>query len=376
MKKEKTKLIVDGNLLARKSFYKFKDLSSTVKIEDLKYLSKPLRKKLLLDIPEDIDEILSTKSGNNFSVNKLGKIESKLEELSKEQEEIQIPTGVMYGMLRSILLAVDRFNIGEIVICYDPINYTSKETEPQIRRTLNPKYKDRKKDPETEAIFFDSLFIAISFFNKLSIKQVTSSKYEADDILHYFTHKVFKDDKCLVMTNDHDLYQLLVPNRVTLLRQGMDPEIFTASLFKDQYGISPKQWHDVQSLGGCQTDNVGGIYGISHNSAIELIRQFKSLKNLITLSDKSKIKKRSRSALEREYKQRYISLKSAIKLTKLYGLEKSLKTDLSITKSLNSSETNLKATIFLLNLLSFKSFLTKEAKLKIGELIKNQQKEA
>jgi len=372
--KTKTKLIIDGNLLARKSFYKFKNLTSTIKIEDLKYLSKPLQKKLLADDDtKTTDEILSKKSGNSISVNKLSKISSKLEKISKEQEETQIPTGVLFGMLRSILVAVDKFNIGEIVICYDPVNYSQKEGEPQIRKILNPKYKNRKKDPVAETIFFDSLFIAISFFNKLSIKQVTSSKYEADDILHYFTHKVFKNDKCLVMTNDHDLYQLLVPNRVSLFRQGMDPNYFTATLFREKFGISSKQWHDVQSLGGCSTDHVGGVYGISHNSAIELIRQFKSLKNLLRSYKKENLKKRVLTSLNREADQSFTSLKSAIRLTKLYGLEKSLEDDLSITKSSNSSEINLKATIFLLNLLRFKSFLTKDSKSKISQIIKNQE---
>jgi len=69
MKKTKRKLvlIVDGNLLARKSFYKFKVLSSKMKISELRGLSKFLMNNVILsELGEMIEEEMVNKNNGEI----------------------------------------------------------------------------------------------------------------------------------------------------------------------------------------------------------------------------------------------------------------------------------------------------------------------
>jgi len=373
-KKKDTKLIIDGHLIARKSFYKFRNLSTKVPIKALAFLSKnieeqALDKKAKEENPEN--EFISEESGKTLSLNQNGRIEKKIRELSLKEETVTLNTGILYGMLRSILVAYEKYDINEVVICYDPIYKVSNK--PQFRKELIADYKNRKKDPEIEILFSEGLYLTQAFFYKAGVPQTTTKRFEADDILQYYSHKKFKKDKCLVLTNDHDLFQLLEPNRVKMLRLGgkgsVRSPLYTATDFRKEFGISPKQWKDVLALGGCSTDNVKGIKGISSNKAVELIRNYKSLNNLIKTYKSNPPEKRIITALDKEAEQGWGNLKLAYRLVSLYGLKKELKDDISTIKSSKSPEICLEHARTFLNILEFKSFLTKPAQSSLKSLI-------
>lgn len=368
---KKTVLIIDGNLLARKSFYNFKNLSSTISLKTLMLLSKNLKEQTLKrTVKEETfkEEFISEESGHKLSLNVNGRIDKKVRELSALGTKITLYTGTLYGMLRSILIAYEKYNIDKVVICYDPIYRTGSEVI-QLRKELIPDYKNRKKDPKIEILFSDALSLAQSFFYKAGITQTTTKLFEADDLLQYYTHKVYKEHKCLVLTNDHDLFQLLVPNRVRMLRLGKDKGLYTASDFTTKYGISPNQWKDVLTLGGCSTDNVKGVRGISSNKAVGLIRDYGSLKNLIKTYKSNPPEKRIITALEKEREQNFKNIKLSLHLVSLYGLKKQLKDDITIIKSSKSSKICLKQALMFLNLLEFRSFTTESAKKSLKSLI-------
>jgi 5'-3' exonuclease len=366
MKKSKPLLIIDGNLLARKSFYKFRNLSSKVLNKNLLLLSKNLIKE---DSSEDKALFTSENSGREVSINSSGKIDKRIKEISREQESSQIYTGVLYGMLRSILVAYSKFNIGKTIIAYDPPHSIAN----QIRYDIIPSYKNRVKDLEEELIFSSSLSLAQIFFHKLGIEQSTTTKFEADDLLHYYTHNLYKDRKSLILTNDHDLFQILVPNRVRILKIGSDYSVYTASDFKTEFKISPKKYREVLALGGCSTDNVKGIPGLSSSTALKLIQEFKSIKSLLKSYKSSSLPIRIKNVLDKEVEADLSNLKLSIRLVSLYGLSQTLISDIISTKSNKSTEFHLSLSLSLLNLLNFKSFLTKSSVNSINSLILSQE---
>jgi len=365
-KKERRKLIIDGNLLARKSFYKFRELKSTILVKNLGYLSKKVKEQTVTLKKEEENKFVSDGSGRIINIKENSRIEGKINQIIAEEGVVSLNTGVLYGMLRSILVAYGKFKIEEVIICYDPVYH--KDNGIQLRKEINSEYKNRKKDPDTEREFNLALSLAQSFFYKIGILQVTTTKFEADDILQYYTHKIFKEEECIILTNDHDLFQLLEPNRVKMLRLGVNPDLYTAKKFKEEYKISSKQYKDVLVLGGCSTDNVKGVKGISEKSAIDLIREFKSLKILLK-KYKTSSNKRAITALDKDKKTGFKSLKESYRLVSLYGLKKELKDDLSIIKSSKSPEIRYKQAITFLKILKFKSFLTKSAKKSLKLLI-------
>ena len=376
---QKTHLIVDGNLLARKSFYKFKDLTTTITLENLKAISvdsaKAERKKR--KIAKDYEkEFRSKGSGKKIKIEENGKIDSKIRELQEKGSAIDIHTGVLFGMLRSILIANRKYITGKTVICYDPV-YSQEEPVLPYRKEVYSNYKNRPKDQSQEDIFNQGLLLAQSFFYQAGIKQTKTESFEADDLLHYYTHKVFKDDKCVVLTNDHDLFQLLVPDRVTMLRLGTSPEIFTAANFKSKYGIKAGLWSQVQALGGCSTDNVGGVYGISSDTACKLIEQFGSLNELLRQfkAKNSDIIKRVMTALTKEKDQNWKNLKQSRQLTKLYGLDPLLNQHKSVIKSKKSVKVNQEQARIFLIALAFMSFLSEKGVSDLNQFIaKNANK--
>lgn len=375
MKKKEINLIIDGNLLARKSFYKFQNLSAKLRNRDLLSLSKSLIPDSESSEKENDEkkEFISDNSGREISIKTSGKIDKKLKEISSRESSTEINTGVLYGMLRSILLAYEKFNVKNIIICYDPLPAMSDQFRYKIvaKGGKSLPYKNRKKDPKIEALFLSSLLLSQAFFYKAGITQTISTKFEADDLLHYYTHKLYKDDQCLILTNDHDLFQILVPNRVKILKIGSDYSIYSASDFKKEYNIPSNKYRLVLAIGGCSTDNVSGIPGISEKSAISLIKEFNSIENMIKSYKSSSIPLRLKTALEKEEAVGFSNLFLSLKLVSLYGLYSYLESDLLIKKSNKSPEIRYNSAVSLLELLNFKSFLTKSSLSSIESLISN-----
>jgi len=362
------KLIVDGNLLARKSFYKFSSLSCEVSLKELGLFSKKIKNRFKNNLPkrEKHREIISEGSGNTLKLKQNGKIEKAIHKLSMAGMEVTLNTSVLYGMLRSILLSYEKYNMGEVVICYDPI---FKEAILPSRKEINSQYKNRIKDPITEKIFNDALFIAQSFFYKAGVTQAITSRFEADDLMQYYSEEVFKFNNCILLTEDHDLYQLLEKDRVTILKLGKNNSIYTEDDFRKEYGISPKQWREVLALGGCSTDNVKGVLGISQPTAISIMKKFKSIKSFVRNLDSPDLPKRVLTAMLNEKAIKFNNLINSYKLVSLYGLKKELKSDLSVTKSSKSPEIRLKQSLNFLKLFKFKSFLTKSGQNALKSLI-------
>lgn len=348
--KKSYNLIIDGNLLARKSFYKFKNLSVKVPLKDLSFLSKSLRSSIKEE--EKKEEFISENSGNKISISE-GKIEEKIKNIV-DNRLIEVKTGVLYGMLRSILTVIKSYNIKKIVIVYDPVY---RKNNLPFRKDLYPEYKNRKKDSKTEEEFFLSLSLALSFFYKIGIEQAKTEIFEADDLLDYYIKKVFKNEYSLILTEDHDLFQL-ISKRVSILRIGKFSSLFDLKSFKEKYNISPKTWREVLALGGCSTDNISGIRGISSSSAISLLRKYRSLKNLLkSYRSDSSLEKRFKTILDRERKNKFKSLKLSLRLVSLYGSSENLKSDLSIIKSTKSKESREESLFLFLKILKFNSFL-------------------
>jgi len=80
--------------------------------------------------------------------------------------------------------------------------------------------------------------------------------FEADDIIASIC-KTHKNNQIVVCTTDHDLYQLLT-NNVCILNAKTDT-FFSITDFENKYGIEPKMWKRIKSIGGCYSDGVKGV---------------------------------------------------------------------------------------------------------------------
>ena len=174
------------------------------------------------------------------------------------------------------------------------------------------------------------------------------------------------------MTNDHDLFQVLEKDRVKIYLVGKEEKLFTEKDFREKFNISPEKYKHALALGGCSTDNVKGVKGIGKETAVRLIEEFKSIKNLLA-NYKGNVESRIEKALDKEVALKYKNIKLSAFLVNLYGLSPNLEADLKIIQSSKSSNINYKIAKIFLNIIEFKSFLTKSSLNSIKKLILAQK---
>jgi DNA polymerase-1 len=128
------------------------------------------------------------------------------------------------------------------------------------------------------------------------------ARYEADDVLGTLAKKASAEGyDVFLVSADKDLMQL-VDDHVFLAHTGRD-KVYDAALVEEDFGVPPGQVADVLAIQGDVSDNVPGVQGIGAKGAVELIRDFGSLEDLLArteeIEQKSyRLRKRYRANLE------------------------------------------------------------------------------
>lgn len=123
------------------------------------------------------------------------------------------------------------------------------------------------------------------FLDVLKIKHMASLEYEADDFIATVSRHAKKEgiDEIRVISGDKDLLQLVSPKiNVYLTKKGLtELDEYNTDNFYDKMGIHPNQIPDYKGLVGDTSDNLPGIKGIGDKTAVKLLKEFKTLENLI-----------------------------------------------------------------------------------------------
>ena len=369
-------LVVDGNLFARKMFYKFKHLSSKLSHQELGIISTIFQKNTLakLYVQNQDNEVFSKQQGVNIKVTDK-RIGGKIKQITANSSEIRIKTGIAYGVLRSLISLCNNYNISKMVFCYDPQN---RNRAKHYRFFLDKGYKAYRDKRSIEKIeetvdFYEQIKLSQHILHNMGIKQTWTDTYEADDLLQYYANKIYKKKNCLILTNDHDAFQILNPLN-SLVNIGKNPYLFTWKGFNEKFGIMPKQWLDVMSLCGCSGDDVKGLLGIGEKIAINLIKEFTTIENLLKSYKRSKspvLTPKIINILNKDKKKNFSEIRHTRKLVKLYGLNPKLKKELKEIKKGG----DIKRTISILSCLKFKSLLGKEQIKTLKTIIEKQKGE-
>jgi len=213
-----------------------------------------------------------------------------IRELSNSKGE---PTNAVYGfinMLRKLLREEKPDLIG---VALD----VSSDT---VRRQQYKEYKaNRKPMPDDLRPQIPLVRRAIEAYR---IPILEMAEYEADDVLGTLAEKaVAADFEVILVSADKDLMQL-VNDRVFLMHTGRD-KVYDAALVEEDFGVPPSQVVDVLAIQGDASDNVPGVQGIGGKGAVELVRDFGSLEELLErteeIEQKSyRLRKRYRANLE------------------------------------------------------------------------------
>lgn len=198
-------------------------------------------------------------------------------ELSKDG----LRTEIIYNFMLQVknIAKVLHFDPSEDKFCFF---WDSKGSD---RKTLFKEYKgNRKKEltqeelDESDLCYLQFNLIKLETLPMMGFRNIFSQEgKESDDLIAALTISEQSQEQLnVIVSSDHDLYQLLEGERVVMydLRT---KEFFKEFNLKWAYGIpGAPMWKEIKAIAGCDTDGVPGVPGVGVKTAAKyLTRQLK-----------------------------------------------------------------------------------------------------
>lgn len=231
----------------------------------------------------------------------------------------------VYGFTRMLMNLIIDLKSTHIAVVFD----TGKKT---FRHEFFPDYKANRPQVPDDMIPQFPLIREVT--EVLNIKTIEREGYEADDIIATLAKKAEKEDyEVWIISSDKDLMQLVGEN--IFLYETKESKKIGVNEVKKRWGdIEPHQLLDVLSLMGDKVDNVPGVPFIGEKTAIELIKEYGNIDNLISNIDSIKQPKK-REAI----KENIDKLMLSKKLISLYdNVDLNLKIEDLVFKNFNSEK--------------------------------------
>ena len=211
-------------------------------------------------------------------------------------------TEVLGDVLKKILSIQKAYNSEYFVVLFD------KSSQTTFRKKQYPAYK-ATRTPKTEA-FKQQIISLKTILDHIGVSCFWSDDFEADDLAGSLI-KHFKGDvdQVYFVTADHDWLQLVGGNVIGILYQSTDERAaklrndykgicpmndpmndwygterplrrtvaFNSMVTAVDYGVYPHQVPDLKALEGDTSDNIPGVKGIGHETAVALLKCFSSV---------------------------------------------------------------------------------------------------
>ena len=193
-------------------------------------------------------------------------------------------TNAVYGFLSILFKELDDIKPEYLVVAFDL-------KVPTHRHKIYDKYKaNRHGMPEELAMQMPILKETLKAMNVCIIEK---EGYEADDILGTLAKWGQKEElEVTVLTGDRDSFQLIDKNikvRIPRTKMGKtETEDYTVEKIEEEYGLEPLDLIEVKGLMGDTSDNIPGVPGVGEKTALNLIKQYKSIDEVYNHIDEQK----------------------------------------------------------------------------------------
>ena len=187
-----------------------------------------------------------------------------------------VNTSAVTGFVRSLWDVLKKHNPSHIAVAFD-------RSEPTFRHEMMSEYKaNREEQPE-------DIGVAIPYIKRIleamCIPQVSSSGYEADDVIGTLAKQAEQEGFVVyMMTPDKDYAQLVSDNiflyKPSRMGNGVDV-LSKADILKKWDIARPEQVADVLGMWGDTSDNIPGIPGIGKKTASTLLKKYDSVENIV-----------------------------------------------------------------------------------------------
>ena len=198
------------------------------------------------------------------------------------------PINAVYGFTKMLRKIIREDNPRYMAIAFDVKG-------PTFRHIEYKEYKSHRKPTPDDLV--SQIPLLYDIINAYNIPLFAIQGFEADDIIGTISKKLSKEKiECTIITTDKDMDQLI--DRYIKTFNPRNKQINDIEKIRKEKGIEPENITDVLGLGGDPSDNIPGIPGIGYKTALNLVREWKSLENVISNVDRIKGKKRRENLLK------------------------------------------------------------------------------
>ena len=192
-------------------------------------------------------------------------------------------TSAMLGFTNTLLEILEKEKPTHIAIVFDT-------HAPTVRHEMDSNYKAHREETPEDIIKAVPYIIRIAEAMKIPV--LLKDGYEADDIIGTLSVEAEKQGyKVYMMTSDKD-YGQLVTDHVFIYKpsnKGKPAEILGIKEVCEKFSIqNPRQVIDILGLMGDAVDNIPGIPGVGEKTAMQLIKDYGSVENVLENADKLK----------------------------------------------------------------------------------------
>lgn len=188
-------------------------------------------------------------------------------------------TSSIFGFTNTLLEILNKEHPSHFAVAFDLPGNT-------FRHDAFEAYKaQREEAPEDIVAAVPYVF---RLLDALNIPALSAKGFEADDVIGTLSAKLPADEfEVYMVTPDKDYGQLVKENvflyRPRTRESGYD--VMGAKEIEEKYGVPPHQVADWLGLMGDSSDNIPGLPKVGEKTALELIRQFGSVENVIARAD-------------------------------------------------------------------------------------------
>jgi DNA polymerase-1 len=215
------------------------------------------------------------------------------------------PTGGVYGFAVMALEVIKRIQPDYVAVAWD-----KPKTNIRERLKIYPEYKAGRKPAPAD--FYEQVTLLHHLLDAFGWPLYELDDYEADDIMGTLAVQAReKNIETMLVTSDLDMLQLINGHvHVYALKTGLSNiELYNPKSFEAKYGIDVHQFLDLKALKGDSSDNIPGVPGVGEKTALELLKQHKTLDGVYENLDL--IKDSVRTKLENGKDLAYLSKKLA-----------------------------------------------------------------
>ncbi|MBU5344952.1 5'-3' exonuclease [Virgibacillus sp. LDC1] len=189
-----------------------------------------------------------------------------------------VPTNAIYGFLRYMWDAIDKFQPTHVACCWDMGSKT-------FRTEQFASYKGNRPEAPDDLVPQFSLVRDVT--ECLGIPNLGVVGYEADDCIGTLARRYGDSMNVMILSGDHDLLQLVNDSTsVIIMKKGHGNYMhYTPETLYAEKGLSPRQVIDVKGLMGDTSDNYPGVRGIGEKTAVKLIQEYESVEGILANLD-------------------------------------------------------------------------------------------